>query len=95
MANFGKLRFWLVCPTQAIRADGYIPPGIIIEIKTHPPLEANKYALAGYALAYESQHNTPINYGVFIQEIPHNQIIIQQTPKANNNISNSTRHTHI
>jgi CRISPR-associated protein Csa1 len=52
--------------TQAIRADGYIPPGIIIEIKTHPPLEANKYALAGYALAYESQHNTPINYGVFI-----------------------------
>ncbi|PSN95419.1 type I-A CRISPR-associated protein Cas4/Csa1 [Candidatus Marsarchaeota G2 archaeon ECH_B_2] len=52
--------------TQAIRADGYIPPGIIIEIKTHPPLEANKYALAGYALSYESQHNTPINYGVFI-----------------------------
>ncbi|MEM0272584.1 MAG: type I-A CRISPR-associated protein Cas4/Csa1 [Thermoprotei archaeon] len=52
--------------TQAIRADGFIPPGIIIEIKTHQPLEDNQYALAGYALAYESQHNSPINYGVFI-----------------------------
>jgi CRISPR-associated protein Csa1 len=52
--------------TQAIRADGFLPQGIIIEIKTHQPLEANKYALAGYALAYEAQHLTPINYGVFI-----------------------------
>ncbi|PSN82483.1 type I-A CRISPR-associated protein Cas4/Csa1 [Candidatus Marsarchaeota G1 archaeon OSP_D] len=52
--------------TQAIRADGFIPPGIIVEIKTHPPLEANKYALAGYALAYEAQHNSPVNYGVFV-----------------------------
>lgn len=52
--------------TQAIRADGFAPPGIIIEIKTHPPLETNKYALAGYALAYESQHSAPVNYGVFI-----------------------------
>lgn len=52
--------------TQAIRADGFVPPGIIIEIKTHQPLEANKYALAGYALAYEAQHTYPVNYGVLL-----------------------------
>jgi len=61
----------LIGLTRGIRIDGVLFPYIPIEIKTGPPNEWHRTALAGYALAMESQWETPIDFGVLIYVDPH------------------------
>lgn len=56
----------LIGLTRAIRVDGFLPPSIIIEIKTRELKPIYEVALAAYAMAFESQYEVPVNYGVLI-----------------------------
>ena len=57
----------LIGLTGAIRVDALLHPNIMVEVKTrefHPDYELG---LAGYALAFESQYETPVNFAVLAQ----------------------------
>ncbi len=57
----------LIGLSQALRADALLLPTYLVEIKTRefrPEFEAS---LAGYALAFESQYEIPVDYGVLVR----------------------------
>lgn len=54
----------LIGLSKTLRIDVMIYPNIIVEIKTRKWYEDYKLSLSGYALAFESQYEVPINYGV-------------------------------
>ncbi|MCL7385893.1 MAG: type I-A CRISPR-associated protein Cas4/Csa1 [Thaumarchaeota archaeon] len=51
---------------RAIRIDALVPPNLLIEFKTRPAKRSIEVALAGYALCFECQFRTPINYAVIL-----------------------------
>jgi len=56
----------LIGLSKTLRIDLMIYPNIIAEVKTrdwHPDYELG---LAAYALAFESQYEVPINYGIIV-----------------------------
>lgn len=57
----------LVGLTPTLRLDSLLPTGIIVEIKSRPFKEEYLLALAGYALAFESQYEVPMDFGVLLQ----------------------------
>lgn len=56
----------LIGLTKAIRVDGFLPPSIIVELKTRELKPVYNVALAAYAMAFESQYEVPVNYGVLV-----------------------------
>jgi len=56
----------LIGLTKTIRIDNLLPPSIIVEYKTREYQPIYEIALAAYALAYESQYETPINHAILI-----------------------------
>jgi len=56
----------LVGLSRTLRIDAVLPPAILVELKTRAVKHDHEVALAGYALAYESQYETPINYAVIV-----------------------------
>lgn len=56
----------LIGLTKAIRVDGFLPPSIIVELKTRELKPVYDVALAAYAMAFESQYEVPVNYGVIV-----------------------------
>jgi len=57
----------LIGLSRAIRIDALLHPSIIVEVKTreiHPDYEIG---LAGYALAFESLYEIPVNYAVLVK----------------------------
>ena len=57
----------LVGLTPTLRIDSLLPTGLIVEIKSRPFKEEYMLTLAGYALAFESQYETPVDFGVLLQ----------------------------
>lgn len=57
----------LIGLTPTIRIDSYLPPGILVELKTRPYKPEYQLTLAGYALAFESMYETPIDHGILLQ----------------------------
>ncbi len=51
--------------SQNLRVDAY-GDGVVVEIKYGRFQEFQKLSLAGYALALEAEHETPVNYGLLI-----------------------------
>jgi len=56
----------LIGLSRALRVDAVLPPAILVELKTRALKHDHEVAMAGYALAYESQYEVPINYAVII-----------------------------
>jgi CRISPR-associated protein Csa1 len=56
----------LIGLTKTIRIDNLLPPSIIVEYKTREYQPIHEITLAAYALAYESQYETPINHAILI-----------------------------
>ncbi|MCE4605957.1 MAG: type I-A CRISPR-associated protein Cas4/Csa1 [Desulfurococcales archaeon] len=56
----------LIGLARTLRVDAYLLPGLLMEIKTRKPSPIYEASLAGYALAYESQYYTPIDYGLLV-----------------------------
>lgn len=54
----------LIGLSKTLRIDLMIYPNIIVEIKTREWREDYKLSLSGYALAFESQYEIPVNYGI-------------------------------
>ena len=52
--------------SRTLRIDALAPPSIIIEVKSRPPNEVFELSLAGYALAFESEYEVPIDYGILL-----------------------------
>ncbi|MGC8987796.1 type I-A CRISPR-associated protein Cas4/Csa1 [Infirmifilum sp.] len=52
--------------SRALRVDALIPPGLILELKTRHPRREFELALVGYALAFESEYETPIDRGLLM-----------------------------
>jgi len=59
----------LVGLTPTLRIDSLLPPGILVEIKTRPYKPEYELALAGYALAFESLYEVPVDHGVLLQVV--------------------------
>ncbi len=49
-----------------IRIDALVPPSLLIEFKTRRPTKDIEVAMAGYALAFESQYMVPVNHVVIL-----------------------------
>ena len=54
----------LIGLSRALRIDALLLPSLLMEIKSRPPKHVFEIALAGYALAMESQYSMPVNYGL-------------------------------
>ena len=52
--------------SRRLRVDGLAEGGVIMEVKYGKPLSFHKLALAGYALALESNIETPFDYGLLV-----------------------------
>ncbi|MEM2238540.1 MAG: type I-A CRISPR-associated protein Cas4/Csa1 [candidate division WOR-3 bacterium] len=52
--------------SSGCRVDGLAPLGLVVELKTSKPAQIHELALAAYALAIESQFETPIDYGMLL-----------------------------
>jgi CRISPR-associated protein Csa1 len=52
--------------SRSLRVDAYIPPSILLELKTRPPRREFELSLAGYALAFESEYEIPVNRGLLV-----------------------------
>ncbi len=52
--------------SKTLRIDALAPPSTIVEVKSRPPSEVFEASLAGYALAFESEYEVPIDYGVLL-----------------------------
>jgi len=52
--------------SKTLRIDALAPPSVIIEVKSRPPSEVFEASLAGYALAFESEYEVPVDYGVLL-----------------------------
>ena len=57
----------LVGLTPTLRLDSLLTPGIIVEVKTRPYKPEYSLTLAGYALAFESMYEVPVNHGILLQ----------------------------
>ena len=57
----------LVGLTPTLRVDSLLPMGLIVEIKSRPFKDEYLLALAGYALAFESHYEMPVDFGVMMQ----------------------------
>jgi len=56
----------LVGLSKTLRVDALAPPSILIEVKTRSPREIFEASLAGYALAFESEYEVPVDFGVLL-----------------------------
>ena len=56
----------LIGLSRTLRIDAVLPPAILVELKTRTVKHDHEVAMAGYALAYESQYEVPIDYAVII-----------------------------
>ncbi|MEM2194745.1 MAG: type I-A CRISPR-associated protein Cas4/Csa1 [Candidatus Methanomethylicia archaeon] len=56
----------LIGLTKTIRIDYLLQPSIIVEYKTREYNPIYEVGLAAYALAYESQYETPINHAIIV-----------------------------
>jgi len=52
--------------SRTLRVDAFVPPSLLVEIKTRKPNPIYELSLAGYALAFESQYEIPVNYGILM-----------------------------
>uniref|UniRef100_A0A7C1CG68 Type I-A CRISPR-associated protein Cas4/Csa1 n=1 Tax=Thermofilum adornatum TaxID=1365176 RepID=A0A7C1CG68_9CREN len=52
--------------SRSLRVDAYIPPSLLLELKTRPPRREFELSLAGYALAFESVYEVPVNRGLLV-----------------------------
>lgn len=49
-----------------IRADAFMPPNILIEIKTRKPKHQHELQLAAYTMVFESLYRIPVNHSVIL-----------------------------
>lgn len=56
----------LIGLTKTIRIDNLLPPSIIVEYKTREYQPIYEIGLTAYALAYESQYETPVNHAILV-----------------------------
>lgn len=56
----------LIGLSRTLRIDALLYPGILLEIKTRQPKPEFELALAGYALAFESQYEIPVDNGIML-----------------------------
>ncbi len=56
----------LIGLSRTLRIDAFIPPSIIMELKTRRPEPIYELSIAGYALAFESQYEIPVNHGLLM-----------------------------
>ena len=56
----------LIGLSRTLRIDAVLPPAILVELKTRTVKHDHEVAMAGYALAYESQYEVPINYAIIV-----------------------------
>jgi len=56
----------LIGLSRALRIDAFLPPSILMELKTRKPDPLYELSLAGYALAFEAQYEIPVNYGILM-----------------------------
>lgn len=59
----------LIGLSPTLKIDSLLPSGIIVEIKTRPYKPVYELTLAGYALAFESVYEVPIDYGLLLQVV--------------------------
>jgi CRISPR-associated protein Csa1 len=52
--------------SRTLRIDALLYPGILVEIKTRQQKPTFDLALAGYALAFESQYEIPVDHGILL-----------------------------
>ena len=52
--------------SRTLRVDALMPPSLLVEIKSRRPDPIYELSLAGYALAFESQYEIPVNYGILV-----------------------------
>ncbi|MEZ0345800.1 MAG: type I-A CRISPR-associated protein Cas4/Csa1 [Infirmifilum sp.] len=52
--------------SRALRIDALLPPNLILELKTRNPRREFELTLAGYAMAFESQYEFPVDHGILI-----------------------------
>ncbi len=50
--------------SRALRVDAFLPPNLMMELKTREPRRVFELALAGYALAMEAQYGFPVNHAL-------------------------------
>jgi len=56
----------LVGLSRTLRIDAVLLPAILVELKTRAIRHEHEVALAGYALAFESQYEVPVDYALII-----------------------------
>ncbi|MEM2278684.1 MAG: type I-A CRISPR-associated protein Cas4/Csa1 [Zestosphaera sp.] len=56
----------LIGLSRALRIDAFMPPSLLVEIKSRKPDPIYELSLVGYALAFESHYEIPINYGILV-----------------------------
>lgn len=52
--------------SRTLRIDAFMPPSLLVEVKSRRPDPVYELSLAGYALAFESHYEIPINYGILV-----------------------------
>lgn len=56
----------LIGLSRTLRVDAFMPPSLLVEIKSRKPDPIYELSLVGYALAFESHYEIPINYGILV-----------------------------
>ena len=56
----------LVGLSRALRVDALLYPNVLVELKVRGTRPEHEVGLAGYALAFESQYEVPVNYGLLV-----------------------------
>jgi len=56
----------LIGLSRALRIDAFLPPSLLLELKTRKPDPVYELSLAGYALAFEAHYEIPVNYGILV-----------------------------
>ncbi len=52
--------------SRTLRVDAFMPPSLLVEIKSRKPDPIYELSLVGYALAFESHYEIPVNYGILV-----------------------------
>jgi len=52
--------------SRILRIDAVLLPAILVELKTRAIKHEHEIALAGYALAFESQYEVPVDYALIV-----------------------------
>ncbi|MEM0233538.1 MAG: type I-A CRISPR-associated protein Cas4/Csa1 [Candidatus Nezhaarchaeales archaeon] len=52
--------------SRTLRVDAFLPPSLLVEIKSRRPSPIYELSLVGYAMAFESNYEIPVNYGILV-----------------------------